>query len=251
MKKTHLVKYLNQLLHIGEIEDSSQNGLQVDGAEEISRVAFAVDACQASFAAAAAKGAQLLMVHHGLFWGKPLILTGAHYRRIKTLLNANIALYAAHLPLDCHPQVGNNAELARVLGLKKRRPFGCYHKRLLGFSGELSQPAHLRRLAARLAQASGVPVVRVLDNGPKLVRQVGCVSGGAADMMGQAAEAGLDVYVTGEATHRAFHEAAELRLNVIFGGHYATETFGLKAVARALEKKFGLETVFLDLPTGW
>ena len=250
MRKAHLIKYLNQLLRVAEIEDTSKNGLQVEGAAEVSRVAFAVDACQAAFEQAKALGAQLLIVHHGLFWDKPVIFTGLHYRRIKTLVQANLALYAAHLPLDCHPKLGNNAELARLLKLKNRRPFGKYHKALLGFSGELAKPLPLDTLARQLAQATGLPLVRVLASGPKLVRRVGCVSGGAADMMDQAAAAGLDTYVTGEATHRAFHQAAELRINVIFGGHYATEILGLKALARHLERRFRLETVVLNLPTG-
>ena len=250
MRKAHLIKYLNQLLRVAEIEDASKNGLQVEGASEVSRVAFAVDACQAAFAEAAAKDAQLLIVHHGLFWDKPLILTGPHYHRISTLLKANLALYAAHLPLDCHPKLGNNAELARLLRLKNRRPFGKYHKAILGFSGELAKPLPLDALARQLERATGLPPVRVLASGPKLVRRVGCVSGGAADMMDQAAAAGLDTYVTGEATHRAFHEAAELRINVIFGGHYATEILGLKVLARHLKQRFSLDTVFLNLPTG-
>lgn len=250
MRITHLITYLNRLLRVAEIEDSSMNGLQVEGAEEVSRVAFAVDACQAAFDKAAAQGAQLLIVHHGLFWDKPIFLAGPHYRRIKTLLKANLALYAAHLPLDYHPKLGNNAELARLLRLKNRRPFGLYRKMFLGVSGELAKPLPVETVARQLARATGQPIVRVLKNGPKLVRRVGCISGGAAKMLDQVAAAGLDTYVTGETAHSAFHEAAELRLNVIFGGHYATEILGLKALARRIKAKFNLQTVFLDLPTG-
>lgn len=249
MKRATLVAYLDRLLRTARIEDGSKNGLQVEGVEEVETVAFAVDACQAAFARAANNGAQLLILHHGIFWSKPLVLTGLHYRRVKTLLDANVNVYAAHLPLDSHPTLGNNAELARAFGLLRRKPFGKYGKDLIGFSGELPRRTPLRELVKRLERATGCSVVKVFDYGPAQVRTVGCISGGAADMLDQAHRAGLDLYVTGEAKHGAQHEAAELKMNVIFGGHYATEVLGLKALARHLEKRFKLRTVFLNLPT--
>jgi dinuclear metal center YbgI/SA1388 family protein len=250
MTSIDLVSYLNKLLRVSEIEDGSKNGLQVEGVKNIARMAFAVDACQASFENAAVAGAQLLVVHHGIFWDKPLVLTGPHFRRIKTLLSSNVGVYAAHLPLDMHPVFGNNAELARVLGLCRCQPFGKYHKNVIGLAGTLSKPLTLKDLSDRLSRATGWPVVSILDFGPKRVRKVACISGGAAGMIDQVEAAGCDTYVTGEASHGAFHEASERKLNVIFGGHYATEVLGLKALARHLEKKFKLSTVFLDLPTG-
>jgi dinuclear metal center YbgI/SA1388 family protein len=250
MKRNELITYLDEYLRVKEIEDDSQNGLQVEGAEEVTMVAFAVDGCQAAFEQAVATGAQLLIVHHGLFWDKPLRLTGPLFQRVKTLIEGNCGLYAVHLPLDIHPEVGNNAELARLLELKEARAFGEYHGNTVGIGGVLEPSIPLGALVERLTRATGAPPVRVLAHGPAQVSQVGCVSGGAAFLMDQVAKAGFDTFITGETSHSFFHQAAEWGLNVVYGGHYATETLGVKALARHLEEKFGLATTFLDIPTG-
>jgi len=250
MKRKELTAYLDSYLRIAEIEDSSQNGLQVEGPEEVTRVAFAVDACQAAFEQAVAAGAQLLVVHHGLLWSKPLRLVGPNLRRVKTLVEGSCGLYGVHLPLDAHPEVGNNAELARLLGLEDTRAFGKYRGIEIGVAGVLKPPLEMPALICRLTQALTTPPIRVLAHGPAEATRVGCVSGCAADMVDQAEGAGLDTYVTGETSHSCFHQALERGLNVLFAGHYATETLGVKALARHLEKKFGLETAFLDVPTG-
>jgi len=250
MKCDELVTYLDETLRVKEIEDASQNGLQVEGPEEITKVAFAVDGCQVTFEQAVAAGAQLLVVHHGLFWDKPLRLVGPLFRRVRTLIEGGCGLYAVHLPLDLHPEVGNNAELARLLDLKETCAFGEYHGSEIGIGGVLDPPIPLDVLVERLAQATGESPVRVLAHGPEKASRVGCISGGAASMMDQVTDAGFDTFVTGETNHAYFHNAAEYGLNVIFGGHYATETLGVKALARHLEEKFGLETIFLDVPTG-
>jgi len=255
MKCDKLITYLDDYLRVKEIEDSSQNGLQVEGPEEVTaenlaKVAFAVDGCQAAFERAVAIGAQLLIVHHGLFWSKPFRLVGPLFQQIRTLIEGGCGLYAVHLPLDCHPEVGNNAELARLLGLKDTRTFGEYQGHKIGIGGALEPPIPLDVLVERLARATGEPPVRVLAHGPAEVSQVGCISGFGSDMMAQVVDAGFDTFVTGETSHSFFHQAAERRLNVVYGGHYATETLGVKALARHLEEKFGLETTFLDIPTG-
>ena len=250
MRRDELTAYLNETLRVKEIEDSSQNGLQVEGPEEVMRVAFGVDGCRATFEQAVAAGAQLLIVHHGLFWNKPLRLVGPLFRRVRTLIEGGCGLYAVHLPLDLHPEVGNNAELARLLELKDTRAFGEYHGNDIGIGGVLDLPLPLETLVERLARSTGEPPVRVLAHGPEMVSRVGCISGGAAPMMDQVVSAGFDTFVTGETAHSCFHDAAEYGLNVIYGGHYATETLGVKALARHLAARFGLETVFLDFPTG-
>lgn len=255
MKREELITYLDDYLRVKEIEDSSQNGLQVEGPEEVTadnlaKVAFAVDSCQAAFERAVATGAQLLIVHHGLFWDKPLRLVGPIFQRVKRLIEGGCGLYAVHLPLDLHPEVGNNAELARLLELKDTRAFGEYHGSTIGIGGALEPPIPLDVLVERLARATGEPPVRVLAHGPAEVSRVGCISGGAAFLMDQVAGAGFDTFVTGETSHSFFHQAAERGLNVVHGGHYATETLGVKALARHLEEKFSLETTFLDIPTG-
>ncbi len=249
MKRNELVAYLDDYLRVKTIQDTSQNGLQVEGPEEVLKVAFAVDACQKVFEQAVAAQAQLLVVHHGLFWDKPVRLVGPLFGRVWALVTGECALYAAHLPLDVHPEVGNNAELARLLGLKDARPFGEYHGSPIGMGGTLDS-VPLSVLIERLEQATGQPIVHALTYGPALVSRVGCVSGGAAFLIDQVAQAGFDTFVTGETSHSFFHYAAEYGLNVIFGGHYATESLGLKALARHLADKFRLETVFLDMPTG-
>lgn len=250
IKRDELVKYLDDYLRVDEIKDASQNGLQVDGPLEVRKAAFAVDGCQAAFEQAAAQGAQLLIVHHGMFWDDPVLLVGPAYRRAKTLIEGACGLYGVHLPLDLHPEVGNNAELVRLLGLQNPRPFGDYHGVDVGIGGEFDSPLPLETLVERLTAATGEPPARVLAHGPDDVRRVGCVSGGASSLIPQVAEAGFDTYVTGETSHTFYHYAVEWGLNVVYGGHYATETLGVKALARHLADKFDLETVFLDAPTG-
>ncbi|RPI53849.1 MAG: Nif3-like dinuclear metal center hexameric protein [Chloroflexi bacterium] len=250
MRRDELVEYLDDLLQIEAIEDTSNNGLQVEGAAEIRRLAFAVDASLAAFDGARAAGAQMLLVHHGLFWSKPLMVTGLHRRRLGLLVAADLSLYAAHLPLDFHPELGNNATLARWLGLAGVEPFGQYKGQPAGYAGRLPEPLSLEALVSRVEASLGEPVSQVWSFGKSTVETVGIISGGAARFVDQAAAAGVDAYLTGETSHGAFHDAQELGMNVIFGGHYATETAGLKALAEHLATHFGLETVFLDLPTG-
>jgi dinuclear metal center YbgI/SA1388 family protein len=250
MKRDKLIDYLNNYLRVEEIEDKSQNGLQVKGPDEVTKVAFSVDGCQISFERAVDEEAQLLIVHHGLFWSESQLLTGIHFQRVRTLIEGGCGLYAMHLPLDAHPEVGNSAELARLLKLEETRPFGEYHGLTIGVAGVLDPPLDMPAFIGRLVEALSKPPIRVLDYGPDEIRCVGCVSGGAASMMDQAAKEGLDAYVTGETSHASYHEAAERSLNVFFAGHYATETLGVKALARHVEDEFDLETVFLDIPTG-
>lgn len=250
MKRDDLVAYLDEYLQIESITDISNNGLQVEGSDEVNRLAFAVDAGLATFEGAQAAGAEMLIVHHGLFWGKPLLVTGVHRGRLGRLFDAGLSLYAAHLPLDFHPEVGNNVTLARWLNLEDVTPFGDYQGNPAGIAGRLAAAVPLDLFAAQVEAALGEPVLRIWSFGPAAVQQVGIVSGGGISMIDQAAGAGLDVYLTGETSHTWYHEAQELGLNVVFGGHYATETAGLKALAEHLRARFALETVFLDLPTG-
>jgi dinuclear metal center YbgI/SA1388 family protein len=250
MKRGELVSYLDEYLQVRAIEDSSNNGLQVGGADQVTRLAFAVDASLVAFEAACAAAAQMLIVHHGLFWSKPIMVTGIHRRRLQTLLDAGLALYAAHLPLDYHEQVGNNVTLARWLKLEGVESFGDYQGHAAGTAGRLSQPCSLEQFAAQVEQSLGEPVLRVWPFGSETVQKVGIVSGGAGPLVSQAAGAGVDVYLTGEVSHVAYHQARELGVNVVFGGHYATETAGLKSLAEHLADRFGLETIFLDLSTG-
>lgn len=249
MRTIELIAYLNDYLHLSEHEDRSNNGLQVEGAGSVTKVAFAVDACQAAFEAARDAGAQLLITHHGLFWSEVKLLTGPHFKRIKTLLDANIGLYGVHLPLDAHPEVGNNVELCRIIGLMDIQPWGSYKGHAAGFGGTLPRPMTLNNLAAKIDAALGTSS-RVLAFGPQVVDRVAVCSGGASSLIPQVAAAGFNTYFSGETSHSYYHDAKDYGLNVIYSGHYATETVGLKALARHVESKFGLQTVWLELPTG-
>jgi dinuclear metal center YbgI/SA1388 family protein len=250
MNRDKLVAYLGDLLQIKTVEDRSNNGLQVEGAGDVTRLAFAVDAGLAAFEAAREAGAQMLVVHHGLFWGEPIMVTGIHRRRLAVLLDAAVSLYAVHLPLDFHPEFGNNAVLARWLGLEEVQDFGEYRGHAAGTMGRLPEPLSLEAFAGQVGQALGAPPIRVWPFGSETVQRVGIVSGAAASLVDQAAEADVDAYLTGELSHSVYHQARELGLNVVYGGHYATETAGLYALAEHLARHLGLETTFLDLPTG-
>jgi dinuclear metal center YbgI/SA1388 family protein len=250
MKRNDLVAYLDDYLQVKTIEDSSNNGLQVEGADRVTRLAFAVDAGLAAIEAAREAGAQMLVVHHGFFWGKPLMVTGVHRNRLEQLFDGDLSLYAVHLPLDFHPEVGNNATLARWLELEDVVPFGEYQGQPAGFVGQLPAALPLAQFVAQVEKLLGEPAVKVWPFGPGTVQRVGIISGGAGFLVDQAAEAGVDVYLTGEVSHSHYHQARDLGLDVVFGGHYATETVGLKALADHLVTQCGLDPVFLDLPTG-
>jgi len=244
-----LVAHLDGRLRTSEIPDygPAHNGLQVESRGEIRSIAAAVDAVQATIDGAVAAGADLLLVHHGLFWDGGLPVTGRRYQRLRALIEANVALYSAHLPLDVHQDVGNNILLARKLGIDVQGRFGDYQGHPVGFWGTVDTTR--KELAERLSEAVGHSV-RTIPGGPERVRRVGVVTGGASSMMAPAAAEGIDTFITGEAPHHAFFDAEEGGMNMLLGGHYATETFGVRALAAELEERFGLPWTFLDHPTG-
>lgn len=244
-----LVQYLDDYLRVGEVPDepAARNGLQVEGRSEIGRVAAAVDASERTIDAAVAWGADLLLVHHGLFWDGGVPLTGRRYRKVKRLVESGMAVYSAHIPLDVHPEVGNNAVLAQALGVAVEGWFGDYRGIPLGVWGRLD----LRReaLAARLDEVLGGRV-HMMAGGPEMLERVGIITGGGGSMIGQAIAAGLDAYVTGEGAHHTYFDAVEGGINVYYGGHYATETWGVRKLAEHLGERYALETRFIDGPTG-
>lgn len=247
MKLADLTTWLDDYLRLSAYEDNSNNGLQVQGNPEVTKVAFAVDACLASFKGALNYGAQLLIVHHGLFWSEHLQVTGAHYERLKLLIKNDIGLYAAHIPLDAHPEVGNNAQLAAVAGLQNLQPWGEHKGDVIGFIGELPQPMQLERLSARLEAQIGKGS-RMQSSG-QLAKRVAVLSGFGVNFLEAARAAGADTLITGETSHQWFQPATELGINVIYGGHYNTETVGVLALARKLVETFQIDPTFIDLPT--
>jgi len=249
MKTRALVDYLDALLKVREVEDDSLNGLQTENSGEVKKVALAVDASLEAIERARDSGADLLFVHHGMFWDKPFSLTGAMYKRIKLLMESDIALYAAHLPLDLHPELGNNAQIQKVLGWPVAGDFGEYHGTIIGKEVRFEEPISVPKIVRCLQESLGCEP-RVWNFGPEKVRRLGYVSGGGLSILQQAIEAGMDAFVTGEPKHTFYWTAKEAGINVVFAGHYATETLGIKAVGEVLWKELGLETVFVDLPTG-
>jgi dinuclear metal center YbgI/SA1388 family protein len=239
-----LVDWLNRTLNTSDIEDypNALNGLQLENSGRVTRVAAAVDAAEVVIERAIASGADLLIVHHGLFWSGNRPVTGAAYRKLKSALAANLAIYSSHLPLDAHPKLGNNALLTTALGLKSAKPFAKF-----GMGG--SANTTLRTLVDRLESVVGGPV-HVAPGGPERVRRIAVVSGGGGTLVEQAAAEGYDTLVTGEGPHHTFAAAEEARINLIYAGHYATETFGVKALAAAIEKSYGLPWQFIDYPSG-
>ncbi len=249
MDAQELLAYLDHYLEIGRYADRSNNGLQVQCPDRVTRIALAVDACLASFEQAVAWGAQLLIVHHGLFWSEHIQVIGAHYRRLRTLIMGNCGLYAAHIPLDAHPEVGNNIQLARVLGLEDIERWGRHKGDLIGWTGTLPQPQTPEQLRRMLEAHIGPARFMQLCAERPLCRRVAICSGFGISLLDQALEAGADTFVTGEPSHVWAQPVAERPINVIYGGHYNTETVGLKALAAHLAARFDLQAHFIDLPT--
>jgi dinuclear metal center YbgI/SA1388 family protein len=245
MRLEDLVNYLNDLLRISEFEDyeNALNGLQLQNAGTVSRIAVAVDACEPIIEMAAAASADLLIVHHGLLWGGLQSFTGPFYRKLKLAMMHNIAIYSAHLPLDAHPQHGNNALLCDALGLtEERRSF-----LQIGFQVDMQIERDLLR--ENLERAVGGKV-HLAPGGPTISRKIGLVTGGAGGEVAKAAAVGVDTFITGEGPHWSFTAAEELGINLFYAGHYGTEVFGVQELGRLLETKFNLPWMFLHHPTG-
>ena len=216
MKRDELVAWLDQYLDIGAYRaDPSMNGLQVQGSDEVTKVAVAVDASLNTFQQATSAGADMLIVHHGLFWGQPLAITGMHRERVKYLLDSQLSLYAAHIPLDAHREVGNNWGLAPILGLKELEPFGEFRGQPIGVKGVFPEAVPIRQLASDIEKQLGEQVM-VHAGGPPMVRNLGIISGGAAWDVVTAADQGLDAFLTGEPKHEVFHHPYEMGINAIY-----------------------------------
>ena len=248
MKTEELVSYLDTRLEIERIDDASRNGLQVQGKKEVHRVAVATDAAMTVYQKAAQAACDILIVHHGLIWGDLRSVTGRNYDHLKFLIEHGINLYAAHLPLDIHDDIGNNALLAKMVGLNHLQPFGTYHGLTIGFSGQLSEPVEREALASMWQEKiGGTPLI--LPFGKTRIETVAIISGGGSCTLPEAIDKGFDCFVTGEGTHPDHHLAQETGINVIYLGHYHSETPGVKALAAELEARFALETQFIDEPT--
>ncbi|HKK94473.1 MAG TPA: Nif3-like dinuclear metal center hexameric protein [Longimicrobiales bacterium] len=246
-----VVGFMDELLDVDAHPDyrTALNGLQVEGPAEVDVVVSAVDTSEATIAAAIDHGADLMLVHHGAFWSGLQPLVGRHYRRMRALIEGEVALYSAHLPLDAHPDVGNCALLMRALGLEPAARFGGYEGAPLGWRASTSG-LQLDELARRLSHATGGGDVRVIAGSGSTAGEVAVVTGGGGSFIGDAAKEGIDTLVTGEGAHHTFTDAHELGVNVLYGGHYATETFGVRALGDELARRFGVTHTFVDVPSG-
>lgn len=244
-----IVEFMDRELALAAIPDypGAVNGLQLANDGRVERVVTAVDASLAVVEAAAVGGPGLLLVHHGMFWQGAQPIRGALYRKLKTAIDAGLAIYSAHLPLDVHPEWGNNICLARALGIQTLEPFLDWKGVPMGLRG--AWQGSRDELRERLAAAVAGPVL-VCPGGSEEIRCVGLVTGGAGGEVARAAETGVDVFISGEGPHWSFPLAEELGLNVMLAGHYATETFGVKALGAELARRFGLPWDFIDRPTG-
>ena len=247
-----IAEYLDTYLRVRDIPDSDDavNGLQVENGGTVGRIVAAVDASLEAIenaAPAAAGEGTLLLVHHGLFWDGNVPLTGRRYRRVRALLDRNIALYSAHIPLDLHPDVGNNIVLARRLDVALEGWFGDYRGQRLGVYGELALPREelVRRIEAQLTASA-----RLIPGGLAATHRVGIVTGSGGGYIAEALSTGIDTLITGEGAHHTYFDAMELGLNVIYAGHYATEQVGVQALAQHVGLRFELPWEFHRHPTG-
>jgi dinuclear metal center YbgI/SA1388 family protein len=241
--RDEVLTYARELLDLDAYHDYGPMGLQVAGADEVTKIAAAVSSSLEAFRRAKDAGAELLLVHHGLFWEGDPRTVDAHMRaRLETLFEGSITLAAYHLALDAHPEIGNNAIVAREVGIEEPERFLEW-----GFGGRLAEPATLDELATRLQRATGREP-QVFGGGPETIERAAIITGGGAKLIREAAAGGYHAYITGEPAEPTLHLARELGIHFLAGGHYATETFGIKALAERLADRFSLEWEFVDVP---
>ncbi|MFB3850371.1 MAG: Nif3-like dinuclear metal center hexameric protein [Acidobacteriota bacterium] len=248
MKRGELDVYLRKFLNSDSIPDESLNGLQVEGREEIEKVGFAVSACEETFIKAKRLGCDAVIVHHGIFWKNKGVEPIAQVlkKRLSILLNSEINLFAFHLPLDCHPQIGNNARAALDLDLGNIKPFCEYHGIMIGFKGNFLEPVPLKNFIKKVEDYYDHKAI-LMPFGKKEIKSVGIVSGGAPYEVKQAAAEGVDLYITGEPSESVYYLAKELRINMACLGHYATERIGILALKNQIESVLNLKTEFIEL----
>jgi len=247
-RRDEIVAHLDELLEIGSFSDYGPNGLQVPGAEEVTLVVTGVSAQRELFERAADAGAELVLCHHGLFWDfHPRALGQGMKQRLKVLFDADISLAAYHLPLDAHPEVGNNALICDLLGLERSERLAEFKGRSIGFVGRSAEGIPFAELRHRCADAFGQEPF-VWDAGPDTVHSVGVVSGGAQGAFHEAIAHGVDAFLTGETAEHVMAEAREAGVHYISGGHYATETFGIRRLGEIVAEKFGVQHRFVDIP---
>ncbi len=246
--RDEIISYLDDLLDVPGFSDLGPNGLQVPGSEEVGVVVTGVSAQRELFARAAELGAGLVIAHHGLFWDfHPRTVSVAMRERLRLLFDNDISLAGYHLPLDAHPEVGNNALICAALGLRRGNPFGEFKGRRVGFVGHYDEPLPAAELTGRCERLFGQAPFAWRD-GPELVHSVGVISGGATSSLGEATALGLDAFLTGEAAEHVMADARENGIHFLACGHYATETLGVRRLGDLVAERFGVEHQFVDVP---
>ena len=246
---SQIVSYADEHLRIREIDDwpNALNGLQAENSGAVTKIGAAVDASARTVERANERGVNLLVVHHGLFWPGLQPISGGRRRMFEQIFRSDLAIYSAHLPLDVHSVLGNNAQLAASLGFENTKPFFEVKGQPIGLRTETRISRD--ELTSKLEQSLGGPV-KMFASGPVEAKSIGLVTGGAGSEIYAVAREGIDTFITGEAPHWAAVAAEELGLNLLLGGHYATETFGVKALAAHLSERFDVPWEFIDSPTG-
>lgn len=248
LERNELTSYLNQFLNIAEFSDYGPNGLQIEGKGTIKKMAFAVSATRESVAKAVAEKADALVVHHGLFWNfhGPKTITGPFAHRVKPLIQNEINLYAYHLPLDAHPEVGNAASLARHLGLNSLSPFGDYKGSPTGIFAHLDKEHSIDEFQKKLEIVLNRKTLVSRAWNKTTIKSIGIITGGANSEWSRAARMGLDAYITGEMSEHDWNEARESNVTMFAGGHHATEQFGIQSLMNHLAEKFSIESIYID-----
>ncbi|NMC58993.1 MAG: Nif3-like dinuclear metal center hexameric protein [Candidatus Methanofastidiosa archaeon] len=249
MELYELVNFMDEYLKVNEIDDVSANGLQIEGKKEVKKICLCVDGSLESFKEASKIKADMLIVHHGLIWGGLKSIRGLVKERIAFLIENKISLYASHLPLDMHSEVGNNIQLTKLLNLSNPEQFGSYHGLKIGFKGKYENPKSINDISQILEKYLPAKT-ESFQFGSDRIKSVGIVSGGGSSVFEDCIKEGLDLFITGESSHTIYHDAKEAGINLIFAGHYATEKLGVMALGKKIEEKFGLKTEFIDIPTG-
>jgi len=247
ISRQELIRFLNKYLRTEFVRDSSLNGLQVEGSENVSGAVFGVSASLALFKKAAAARADMVIVHHGLFWSRQETITGNLKKRIDVLIRNNMSLAAYHLPLDMHTEIGNNAVLMRHMGASGLKPFGMHDGQKIGFLGTLKTPVSVAAFSHILSSKTASEP-RIFAFGPRMIRRIAAVSGGGASMLEQAAAEKADLYITGESAEYTQEQCREYGINFIGLGHYNSEKTGIQALQQLISSKFRIRTEFIDIP---
>ena len=246
MTVQELEKKLSSYLRVAEIRENALNGLQVGNIKaEVNTISFAVDACQLAIAESIKANADTLIVHHGLFWGTQSAIRDTLYDRIRLLIENNITLLAYHIPLDMHPEIGNNIQIARHIGLNNIQNFGDYHGMNVGFRGVLPESMKIKQIADLLPESMNKNV-KILPYGREMIQSIAVISGGYAKGVYEAITENIDLYITGEGQYDVYHTIRESQINVIYAGHYETETIGIMALKKWIENEYNLKTVYIE-----